>query len=134
MEKKFKKSEWRAMRVVAEASLNFPVIRADEEGTLWQWKDSGFRVTARQVTGVSAAQLAELARPELSLDALRVEVEDRTFEMVRSERDNLLKKNAAMRNFIREVPALIASARLDAKAGMETIYDYDRAAELCKEI
>jgi len=61
-------------------------------------------------------------------------VSDAHLREITRQRDLLIAQVISMRSFIDTVPAQIVSARLDAKEGKPTKYDYDLHAELCKII
>jgi hypothetical protein len=54
--------------------------------------------------------------------------------MVRKERDELLRRAKEMQAFIHTVPGLIASARLDAKEGKLTRFDYALTGKLLRTL
>lgn len=60
------------------------------------------------------------------------EVNQKTIEMLRTRLSTYESQMDLMRELINEIPGVIVEARLDAKAGKETKYDYKRAAKACK--
>lgn len=47
------------------------------------------------------------------------------------QRDLLLEQNQELVTLVRAIPSVILRARLDTKAGKETVYDYIRAGKAC---
>jgi hypothetical protein len=62
------------------------------------------------------------------------EIQTRHIEMLRQERDALLKQVDEMRAFINTVPTLLLSARLDAKQNKQTKFDFKHTSHLCRHI
>lgn len=60
-----------------------------------------------------------------------VEIVDATYREVKRQRDVLAQQVEELRAFAREVPSMITRARIDAKLGEETKFDYKRHARLC---
>ena len=46
MQKKFKQTEWKALKIVSEPTTTAPQIRRDENGRLWAWTHGGKYVVA----------------------------------------------------------------------------------------
>jgi len=46
--KKFKKSDWREMPVLKQATITTGQIREDEDGEAWVWMHGGLRIEARR--------------------------------------------------------------------------------------
>jgi hypothetical protein len=66
--------------------------------------------------------------------AFRDEVQHRALEQARSQRDELLRRATELQAFVRSVPGLLASARLDEAQGKPTRFDYDRHAALLRTL
>ena len=56
------------------------------------------------------------------------EVRDATLAEVTRQRNALASQVANLSAIVRSIPSVIASARLDAKEGKQTKYDYRKAA------
>lgn len=50
-----------------------------------------------------------------------------SIDMLTAERDRLTKQVELLSALVKEIPQIITSARLDAKQGIATKYDYARA-------
>ena len=59
-------------------------------------------------------------------------VADSHLAMVREQNAIMVAQIQEMRELINTIPALITSARLDVKEGIQTKYDYDKAAKVCE--
>lgn len=55
-------------------------------------------------------------------------------ELLTTQRDALLTRALAMQSFIRTVPGLLINARMDAKDGRHTGFDYGEHAKLTRTL
>jgi hypothetical protein len=65
-------------------------------------------------------------------EALNAKAEAATIEMMRKGRDALRSQVAELVTIVREIPNMLTEARLNAKEGKETKYDYERARRACR--
>ena len=55
------------------------------------------------------------------------QMKDASIELLMKQRDELLAQNAELSKIVRSIPGIISSARMDAKQGIQTKYNYRKA-------
>lgn len=66
-----------------------------------------------------------------TLAALHEALRESNDERLRARLASLEEQNAELVALVHEIPSIIVRARLDAKEGKETTYDYFRAGRAC---